>query len=69
MSFGILVVEDDASFALEVEMMIKELGYNFLGNPQNSFETLEAIVNERPDLIVLDINLSLIHISEPTRPY
>ena len=58
MSFGILVVEDDASFALEVEMMIKELGYNFLGNPQNSFETLEAIVNERPDLIVLDININ-----------
>ena len=58
MSYGILVVEDDPSFALEVEMMIKELGYRYLGNPQNSFQTLEAIVEERPDLIILDIHIN-----------
>jgi Response regulator of the LytR/AlgR family len=58
MSFGILVVEDDSSFALEIEMMISELGYKYLGNPKNSFQTLEAIVKERPDLIILDININ-----------
>ena len=44
----ILIVEDEMSIALELEMIIDELGYQLIG--------------------VVD-NLSLIHISEPTRPY
>jgi len=57
MSIGILVVDDDASFALEIEMMIDELGYKYLGNPKNNFQTLEAIVQEKPDLIIMDIDI------------
>lgn len=56
-AISILVVEDDVSFALEIEMMIVELGYNFLGNPRTSEEAFKAIASEKPDLIIMDINL------------
>lgn len=54
---GILVVEDDISFALELEMMIIELGYKYLGNPRTSIDASKAIASERPDLIIMDINI------------
>ncbi len=56
-AISILVVEDDLSFALEIEMMISELGYRFLGNPQTGEEALKAIASENPDLIIMDINI------------
>ena len=58
MNLKILVVEDDTSLALEIEMMIDDLGYNYLGNPKNSSQTIEAINKVRPDLIILDININ-----------
>lgn len=54
---SILVVEDDNSFALELEMMILDLGYRYLGNPQTSMEAFKAIASEEPDLIIMDINI------------
>ncbi len=54
---SILVVEDDPSFALELEMMINELGYHYLGNPQTSNEAFKAIASKKPDLIIMDINI------------
>ncbi len=54
---SILVVEDDTSFALELEMMIIELGYRYLGNPQSSAEAFKAIASEEPNLIIMDINI------------
>lgn len=56
-SISILIVEDEASFALELEMMIVKLGYQYLGNPQTSSEALRAIDAKEPDLIILDINI------------
>lgn len=54
---GILIIEDDLSLALQIEMMIVDLGYKFLGNPRSSTEALEAIAREKPDLIITDINI------------
>ncbi len=53
----ILLVEDDLSLALEIEMMINELGYIFQGNSTNGDEALQLITEARPDLIIMDINI------------
>jgi Response regulator of the LytR/AlgR family len=58
MNFGILVVEDNPNFALEIEMTIESIGYQYLGNPKDSFQTLKAIDLKKPDLIILDININ-----------
>lgn len=53
----ILVVEDDKPFALEIEMMIADLGYEHLGNYANSEDAIDAIHEYQPDLIIMDINI------------
>lgn len=54
---SILVVEDDPGIALEIEIIISELGYQFLGNPRSSVEAIKAIDLKKPDLIIMDIDL------------
>lgn len=54
----LLIVEDDFSYRLELEMMLKEMGYTepFLASDK---ETAESIVTaERPDLVIADIFLT-----------
>jgi DNA-binding response OmpR family regulator len=54
----ILVVEDDALIAMELEERLGEMGYTVLG-PALSYEAAEkAIAKERPDLALLDANLA-----------
>ncbi len=52
---SVLIIEDDYSYALEVEMIIQELGYQIQGVINNSEEALERIRNQPPDLILIDI--------------
>lgn len=54
----ILIVEDDFSFALSVEMLIDALGYQHLGTIDNGQSALESIDNNPPDLILMDIDLN-----------
>ncbi len=54
---SILIVEDDFSFALELEMLIKEIGYQVIAMVDNSAEALEYIFADEPDLILMDINI------------
>lgn len=56
-SLNILIVEDDISLALDVEMMIDEMGYNLVGRVDNSTEALEIIYTYQPDLILMDIDI------------
>ena len=53
----ILIIEDDLSFALELEMMIKEIGYQVIGRVDHSALALEFIYTESPDLILMDIDI------------
>jgi len=53
----ILVVEDDLSLALEIEMMIADLGYFYMGNFTNSEDAINKITTDKPDLIIMDINI------------
>lgn len=53
----ILVVEDDALIAMELEERLQELGYEVLG-PAATLEAAEQVLaGARPDLALLDANL------------
>ncbi len=51
----VLIVEDDFSYALEVEMIVKDLGYQVLAVVNNSEEALKRIAEKQPDLMLVDI--------------
>jgi DNA-binding LytR/AlgR family response regulator len=54
---NILIVEDDLSFALELEMLLEAMGYHTSKRVDNGEEAYEFIYEYRPDLILMDINL------------
>ncbi|MBK7408443.1 MAG: response regulator, partial [Saprospirales bacterium] len=51
------IVEDNLSFALEMEIFATDLGYEVLGLTSRGEDALEAIPGQEPDLIIMDINL------------
>jgi len=53
----VLIVEDNLSFALEVEMLITESGYSLLGSVESAAKALTLITKNKPDLILLDIGI------------
>ena len=53
----ILIVEDDFSFALELEMMLEELGCNNICKVKSGEEVLNKLKEDSPHLILMDINL------------
>lgn len=56
-NLSVLIVEDDFSFSLELEMMIKEVGYEVLATVDNSPEALDYIYSNQPDLILMDVDI------------
>ncbi len=56
-TFTILLVEDNLSFALEIEMLIKELGYGFDGQIDNAKDAVTKIDQKTPDLVLVDIGI------------
>lgn len=54
---NILIVEDNLSFALELQMLLEELNYNVIGRVDNSGEALDLIYSKNPDLILMDIDI------------
>lgn len=53
----VLVVEDDFSFALDLRMLVEELGYRCQGIVDSGEKALEHIARELPDVILMDIDL------------
>ena len=54
----ILVVEDDALIAMELQERLQDLGYEVLG-PVATMEDAERVIGEtRPDAALLDANLA-----------
>jgi DNA-binding LytR/AlgR family response regulator len=70
-SLNILIVEDDPLFAVELEMLVKDIGYRVAARVDNSADALEAIYSEDIDFILMDIDikgkLSGIAIGQKTR--
>ena len=53
----ILVVEDEALIAMDLQALLEEAGYQVLG-PANSSEAALAIIEkDAPDVALLDVNL------------
>jgi len=54
---NILIVEDDSMLCTVFEMFLEELGYVHSGTYKSGEEALEHLLNNRPDLILMDIHL------------
>lgn len=57
-SLNILIVEDDLSFALELELLVQNIGYQAQSRVDNSSKALESIMVQKPDLILMDIDIN-----------
>jgi DNA-binding NarL/FixJ family response regulator len=56
-AFRILLVDDDAGFLGLAAELLAERGFDVLGKAMDSAQALAAVISERPDGILLDINL------------
>jgi len=54
---NILIVEDEVLLAMDLELLLKEMGYGVTGCVITGEEALSAIERERPDLVLIDITL------------
>lgn len=54
----ILIVEDEELYRLELEAFVLELGYELVGSTDNSEEATQLIINEQPDVVIMDININ-----------
>lgn len=54
---SILIVEDDDIIARVADWRLKNLGYTVCGRATTSTETMKLVVEQRPDLVLMDINI------------
>ena len=54
---GILVIEDEALVARDIQSRLRQLGYEVLGLAHNPRQALELAEQTRPDLLLCDIHL------------
>lgn len=55
----VLIVEDEALVAMELEFMLEEAGHFPVGHADDLASALEAVEIKRPDLALVDIQLAL----------
>jgi len=54
----ILIVEDELIIAEDMKNMLSKMGYEIVGNAMDFDEAIEILTTEKPDLILLDVNLN-----------
>ena len=54
---NILVVEDESIVAKDIQVCVRKLGYNVIGICSTGESAVEKALDERPDLIMMDIML------------
>ena len=54
---SILIVEDEALIAAEIEMTLRRMGYRIAGKVRNGDKALDLLASARPDLALLDIDI------------
>jgi len=57
MQAKILIVDDEVVVAKSTSTMLQEMGHIVLGVATTHAEALAAVAQERPDLVLMDINL------------
>lgn len=55
--FKLLIVEDNISVSLDLEMMAQDMGHQVLATVDNSVDALDAIFDQSPDLVLMDIDI------------
>ena len=53
----ILIVEDDDVLARIITWRLNNLGYEVCGRASSGKEAMEILVREKPDLVLMDINI------------
>jgi CheY-like chemotaxis protein len=56
-SLNVLIVEDEALIALDIRMMLEELGYRILGVAFSGTDSLAKAEALRPDVVLMDVKL------------
>ncbi len=54
----ILIVEDELIIAEDIRMQLTNLGYQVTGQAVSYMEAIESIMNDLPDLVMVDINIT-----------
>lgn len=54
---SILIVEDEALIASDLQMRLEDMGYRVVGVAATGKEALRLIAEKRPDLVLMDIVL------------
>ena len=54
---GILIVEDEAIVAMDIQARLESLGYNVLGTADSGARAITLASATRPDLVMMDIRL------------
>ncbi len=57
-AYNILIVEDEGVTARHIQTSLKSMGYNVAGAASNGEEAIARVIETRPDLILMDIELS-----------
>ncbi|WP_240376764.1 ANTAR domain-containing response regulator [Bacillus piscicola] len=57
MKSRILVVEDESIVRLDVSMMLKDAGYEVIGEAGDGEEAVEFVHHTQPDLLIMDIKM------------
>ncbi|RKX75056.1 MAG: hypothetical protein DRP87_15455, partial [Spirochaetes bacterium] len=56
-SLRVLIIEDDALSAQDVEMMLNNIGHSCCGIVADGRVAVEKAMEERPDIVLMDISL------------
>jgi CheY-like chemotaxis protein len=54
---SVLIVEDDDIIARVEDWRLKNLGYLVCGRATSGAEAMELVVNKKPDVVLMDINI------------
>ena len=54
---AVLIVEDEALVALEIERTLLKLGYRIAGKARNGDTALDLLASRQPDIALLDIDI------------
>jgi len=58
MNLKLLIVEDSINYAIELEQLAEQIGYEVIGSADNSADALDIIFSTPPDIILMDIEIN-----------
>ncbi len=53
----ILIVEDDAIIAMDMEQILTRKGYDVVGRVDRGEKVISAVEEKKPDIVLMDINI------------